>query len=88
MEEWFPGNPEPKKESEKKVKAVKPGTKPPLSIANTVKKFLVDQTVGAPLNTLMFLLCMKGIASGGAFTNVVDELKRVSRTIKLIHLES
>lgn len=52
-----------------------------LSKTNTLKKFVTDQLIGAPLNTLAFLLCMKGFAIKGgdqdAVMSVLNEVKKV-----------
>ncbi|KAH7271376.1 YIF1-domain-containing protein [Fusarium solani] len=47
LETTFPAHPKPKSSKEK-------NTKPKLSVRNTAIKFLLDQTVGAALNTLLF----------------------------------
>ncbi|ATY61178.1 integral membrane protein, Mpv17/PMP22 family [Cordyceps militaris CM01] len=51
IEAAFPSHPEPQARPEKAGGA---GSPPPLSTRNTVIKFLLDQTVGAAVNTLLF----------------------------------
>lgn len=36
-------------------------TKQKLSVLNTAKKFLLDQTIGGPVNTILFLATMAGL---------------------------
>ncbi|KAJ4858510.1 mpv17 / PMP22 family domain-containing protein [Trichoderma breve] len=53
LESTFPAHPSPKPPSDSKKKS--PSSQPPpLSLTNTVLKFLLDQTIGAALNTLLF----------------------------------
>ncbi|KAL5091138.1 hypothetical protein Trisim1_003451 [Trichoderma cf. simile WF8] len=53
LESTFPAHPSPKPPSDSKKKS--PSSQPPpLSLTNTILKFLLDQTIGAALNTLLF----------------------------------
>lgn len=36
-------------------------TKQKLSVLNTAKKFVLDQTIGGPVNTVLFLATMAGL---------------------------
>ncbi|OPB41637.1 integral membrane protein,Mpv17/PMP22 [Trichoderma guizhouense] len=56
LESTFPAHPSPKSPSNSKGKSPSssPSQPPPLSLTNTILKFLLDQTIGAALNTLLF----------------------------------
>ncbi|KAL7784420.1 hypothetical protein V8C43DRAFT_292471 [Trichoderma afarasin] len=55
LESTFPAHPSPKQPSNsKKSPSSSPSQPPPLSLTNTILKFLLDQTIGAALNTLLF----------------------------------
>ncbi|KAL6902890.1 hypothetical protein GGI43DRAFT_325228 [Trichoderma evansii] len=53
LESAFPAHPSPPPSKEKK-KEKAPASPPKLSLTNTIIKFILDQTVGAALNTLLF----------------------------------
>src|SRR5690606_31377090 len=80
LEEWFPGQ-VPVTESKKKTDEKKPVERR-LSKSNTLKKFVTDQLIGAPLNTIAFLICMRGFSVKGgnqeAVMGVLHEVHRVS----------
>lgn len=48
-----------------------------LSIANTAKKFLLDQTIGGPVNTVLFIAAMAGFR-GLATDEIIATVKSVS----------
>ncbi|KAK0759830.1 hypothetical protein N5P37_008020 [Trichoderma harzianum] len=56
LESTFPAHPSPSKppSTSKKPPSSSPSQPPPLSLTNTILKFLLDQTIGAALNTLLF----------------------------------
>lgn len=55
LESTFPAHPNPNpKPSDSKKSPSSPSQPPPLSLTNTILKFLLDQTIGAALNTLLF----------------------------------
>ncbi|RPA80740.1 hypothetical protein BJ508DRAFT_376916 [Ascobolus immersus RN42] len=87
LEEWFPGQvPVTKKVDEKKTVTV---TETRLSKSNTIKKFVTDQLVGAPLNTIAFLICMKGFSvKGNNQEAVMGVLNEVHRDFIPMHLAS
>lgn len=83
LEEKFPGQKQPKLKEEadpseanekKKKKIVQQGGG--MDVANVVKKFLLDQTAGALVNTVMFVAFMAG-AEGRSGAQVVEAIKRV-----------
>lgn len=47
-----------------------------LSVLNTVKKFLLDQTIGGPVNTVLFIATMAGLR-GLAVDEVIATVKSV-----------
>lgn len=47
-----------------------------LSISNTAKKFLLDQTIGGPVNTVLFIATMAGLR-GLATDEIVATVKSV-----------
>lgn len=48
-----------------------------LSVLNTAKKFLLDQTIGGPVNTVLFLAAMAGLR-GLAADEIIATVKSVS----------
>lgn len=76
LEDQFPTNvPSKSKPSEKAATKPDP-TKTSLSKTNVLIKFLLDQTIGAVVNTLMFLGYMGYInAQGNASVNAMDVVK-------------
>ena len=75
LEDRFPSRPESGTE--------KAGESGPLSIENTVRKFLLDQSVGAVVNTLMFILLVDVFKGYGA-ERVVTDVRRVSNTPQIL----
>lgn len=71
LEDSFPSRPET---SGKDAEGVK------LSIGNTVKKFILDQSIGAFVNTLMFILLVD-VFKGNGIDKIVVDLRRVSRPL-------
>lgn len=65
-----------KKDDDAKVEEKK-GEKEELSIANTVVKFMLDQTVGASLNTIFFIV-MINLLRGAGWNAAVTAVQRVS----------
>ncbi|KKP05948.1 hypothetical protein THAR02_01987 [Trichoderma harzianum] len=54
LESTFPAHPSPPKPPSDSKKISPSSQPPPLSLTNTILKFLLDQTIGAALNTLLF----------------------------------
>lgn len=76
LESWFPSQvPVKQKPSEKSDKS-KAKVEMKLSTANTVKKFLTDQLIGAPVNTVLFLGAM-GYFRGLRGDALVEYIKQV-----------
>lgn len=74
LEQRFPGytGPPTVKEGEKTV-----AVKRKLDVGNTIKKLVLDQTVGATVNTMLFTAvigALKGLGGG----DIVDVIKQVS----------
>ncbi|UKZ82101.1 hypothetical protein TrVFT333_009885 [Trichoderma virens FT-333] len=76
LERTFPTTTEAK---EDKVVKDKPshdavtGTGGKLNIANTAAKFILDQALGAPVNTLMFI-CLMGQMNFQSFNNILSSV--------------
>lgn len=52
-----------------------------LNVGNTIKKLALDQTVGATVNTVLFMAvigALKGLGGG----DIVDAIKQVSSNVK------
>ncbi|KAF8431386.1 hypothetical protein BGX38DRAFT_1228790 [Terfezia claveryi] len=90
LESWFPSyttalSP-PTSKSEKSIQQS-------LSTSNTIKKFLTDQAISAPLNTLAFLAFMKGSAlasrlRSGSRTSMSELLWEVVCEFPALHIAS
>lgn len=51
-----------------------------LDVKNTVYKFVLDQTFGAVVNTLLFIGYVKGY-NGGDGAAIIEAFKRVSQNV-------
>jgi hypothetical protein len=58
-----------------------PGGK--LNIANTAAKFILDQALGAPINTLLFI-CLMGQLSSQSYNHIVSSVISVSDWTQLL----
>lgn len=47
-----------------------------LSVSNTAIKFLLDQSLGAAVNTILFIVVM-GLFKGLAWAQILDNVQRV-----------
>ena len=76
LEHQFPRlTPELKRDKvSKEDGAVSTGRK--LDVGNTVKKFLIDQTVGGSVNTILFIAIMGGF-KGLSPTEIAEEVQKV-----------
>ncbi|KAF8428293.1 hypothetical protein EV426DRAFT_336288 [Tirmania nivea] len=89
LESWFPSYPAPPPPTSKSEKPAKQQHPPTLSISNTIKKFLTDQAISAPLNTLAFLAFMKGCAlASGSHTSTSQVLRLVLLDFPALHIAS
>jgi hypothetical protein len=71
LEACFPGRPlETGKSEELK------GSKPPLSVTNTVAKIVIDQTIGGAWNTVLFILTM-GMLKGLDYDSIIEQIHTV-----------
>lgn len=87
LEAAFPGlsdaksKPKPKTEKddgrESDEKKEKNEEKPRLNVRNTAFKVIIDQTIGAAWNTVLFLTTM-GILRGQDYDTVVEAIQKVS----------
>ena len=81
LEETFPSNPKragPKTASKKADDTLAKEETSSLSITNTAAKFFLDQTVGASLNTLWFIV-MINLLRGQSLNHIITTVQRVSR---------
>jgi protein Mpv17 len=79
LESWFPGMTEPKKPSEKPEKGARSepkAEKPRLNVKNTVVKVLIDQTIGAAWNTILFISTM-GMLQGLDYGTIENQIHQV-----------
>lgn len=93
LEGWFPSRPKTGAAQGKSEKPSVEGTKPELqklSKTNTAKKFVVDQLVSGPLNTIAFLAFMKSFSAPGgpASVNVSDVWRETRQDFWSLHLAS
>lgn len=80
LEQTFPTTTEEKEDKSVKDKQVQDavtGTGGKLNIANTAAKFILDQALGAPVNTLMFI-CLMGQMNLQSFNNILSSVISVS----------
>ena len=80
LEKTFPSNPkraESKMAGKKEDDTLAKDEKTALSITNTVAKFCLDQTIGASLNTLWFIV-MINLLRGNSFVHIFATVQRVS----------
>ncbi|KKO99927.1 hypothetical protein THAR02_07961 [Trichoderma harzianum] len=80
LEQTFPTTTEEKEDKSVKDKQVHDavtGTGGKLNIANTAAKFILDQALGAPVNTLMFI-CLMGQMNLQSFNNILSSVISVS----------
>ncbi|KAM6477232.1 hypothetical protein HDV62DRAFT_213184 [Trichoderma sp. SZMC 28011] len=76
LEQTFPTTTEEKEDKSVKDKQVQDavtGTGGKLNIANTAAKFILDQALGAPVNTLMFI-CLMGQMNLQSFNNILSSV--------------
>lgn len=66
-----------KKDDDVKIDEKKETGKETLSIKNTVAKFILDQTIGATLNTIMFIILIN-LLRGASWSTAVTAVQRVS----------
>lgn len=76
LEDSFPSNPKDTNAAKKKDDDATDGGKQSLSIVNTIAKFLLDQTVGAVMNTLFFIVGIS-LLRGAGWSTVVTAVQRV-----------
>lgn len=80
LERMFPTTTEPKDKSlEGKSGKSSPSstTRGRLNLANTAAKFILDQTLGAPINTLLFI-CLMGQMSSRSYNHILSSIISVS----------
>lgn len=83
LEQTFPTTTEPKEEVQ--ILKDKPSPSPPqdvvaggkLNIANTAAKFFLDQGLGAPVNTLLFI-CLMGQMNLQSYDGILSSVVSVS----------
>ncbi|KAL6881446.1 hypothetical protein J3F83DRAFT_57257 [Trichoderma novae-zelandiae] len=78
LERVFPTTTEPKDKSVKgnsdtSSPSAVTGTGGKLNIANTAAKFILDQALGAPINTLLFI-CLMGQLSSQSYNHIVSSV--------------
>lgn len=56
-----------------------------LSVSNTAVKFLLDQSLGASVNTVLFIAVM-GMFKGNAAEDIVLEFRQVYRLLSQQHI--
>ncbi|PHH52369.1 hypothetical protein CFIMG_003777RA, partial [Ceratocystis fimbriata CBS 114723] len=89
LEEMFPSNhplPTPTRKSKSLSNASATSPKPRLNVRHTVIKFLLDQTIGAAVNTLLFSLVMGALKA--SMTPLANELPIVTDTSSIAFLLS
>jgi hypothetical protein len=81
LEQTFPTTTEPKEEKSLKDKPAHDdavtGTGGKLNIANTAAKFILDQALGAPINTLLFI-CLMGQMNLQGYDHILSSVVSVS----------
>ncbi|RPB27525.1 hypothetical protein L211DRAFT_779165 [Terfezia boudieri ATCC MYA-4762] len=86
LESWFPSYTTPPSPPTSKSEG---SIQQSLSTSNTIKKFLADQAISAPLNTLAFLAFMKGSAlASRSHTSMSELLWEVVRDFPALHIAS
>jgi len=82
LEDNFPSNPKkkdvaaaPEKKNDDNVKGEE--EKQTLSVTNTIAKFVLDQSIGAAFNTLLFIT-MINLFRGAGYDKIVTAVQRVS----------
>ncbi|PTB70953.1 hypothetical protein BBK36DRAFT_1155735 [Trichoderma citrinoviride] len=78
LERMFPTTTEPKDKSfkdksDKSSLSAVTGTGGKLNMANTAAKFILDQALGAPINTLLFI-CLMGQLSSQSYNHIVSSV--------------
>lgn len=80
LEQTFPTTTESKESKSLKDKPshdAVTGTGGKLNIANTAAKFILDQALGAPVNTLLFI-CLMGQMSSQSYNHILTSVISVS----------
>lgn len=80
LERTFPTSTEPKEDKSPEKKSSRDAvaeTGGKLNIANTAAKFILDQALGAPINTLLFI-CLMGQMSSQSYNHILSSVVSVS----------
>lgn len=81
LEESFPSHPKDTSAAKKKDDDATDGGKGTFSIVNTVAKFVLDQTVGAVMNTILFIVVIN-LLRGAGWSAVVTAVQKVGLLVQ------